>query len=102
MVYQPEWIANDRTLMETTLLLLTETELCWVSNERKEWAEEPVYGGIFQIARRASVTGCDILLPAENGLQQLLVTLRGQYHWRIPFTTDCRGAIEQLVRRVGG
>jgi hypothetical protein len=35
LVYQPELVVDNQTIVDTSLLLLTETELCWVCNERK-------------------------------------------------------------------
>jgi hypothetical protein len=97
MVYQPELIVDNQTIVDTSLLLLTETELCWVCTERKEWIHEPVYGGVFSIAGRDAIVGHEIISPADNGPYQLIVTLLGNYHWRFPFTADRKDAIERLL-----
>lgn len=98
LVYQPELVVDNQTIVDTSLLLLTETELCWVCNERKEWINEPVYGGVFSITGRAAIAGHEIISAADNGLYQLIITLLGNYHWRIPFTADRREAIEKLLQ----
>lgn len=98
LVYQPELVVDNQPVVGTSLLILTETELCWACNERKEWIHEPVYGGVFSIAGRSAIAGHEILSAADNGLYQLIITLLGNYHWRIPFTVDRRDAIEKLLK----
>jgi hypothetical protein len=52
----------------------------------------------FSITGRAAIAGHEIISAADNGLYQLIITLLGNYHWRIPFTADRREAIEKLLQ----
>lgn len=100
LLYQSEVVADQKTVVDTSLLVLTDTELCWVNNARKEWIEEPAYGGVFHFAPRTQVTGCQILPATEDGLVQLLVTLKGNYSWRIPYSNSLKDQLAELVAKI--
>ena len=100
--YQPEIIYGHKVMAETSLLILTETELCWVKNERKDWIDEPVYGGIFSYAGRAKIVGSELVPTAEPGLLQLIVTLKGNYQWKIPYSVDYRDRLQEIIGKING
>ena len=100
--YQPEIVYGHKVMAETSLLVLTETELCWVKNERKDWIDEPVYGGIFCFADRRKVVGCEILSTAEPGLLEMVITLLGSYQWKIPYSVDYRDHLTEIAAKING
>jgi len=95
--YQAEIIYGHKIMAETSLLILTETELCLVKNERKDWIDEPVYGGIFSFADRKNVIGAEIVSTAEPGLLQMIITLKGNYQWKIAYSVDHRDHLSKLI-----
>lgn len=99
-LYQAEIITGYKILADTSLLILTDTELCWVKNERKDWIEEPVYGGIFQFTKRSKIVDCELVQSVEPGLVDLLVTLKGNYQWKIPYSVDHRDKLLSLISKI--
>jgi hypothetical protein len=99
-IYQAEIIAGYKILAETSLLIVTDTELCWVKNERKDWIDEPVYGGIFHFAKRSKIVDCELAPSTEPALVELLVTLKGNYQWKIPYSVDHREKLMSLIPKI--
>jgi hypothetical protein len=99
-VYQEELLGDEKPLIDTTLLILTDTELCWVHNDPKEWTEEPVYGGIFCYAARDKVVDCQQIALGNEGLYELIVTFRGNHTWKIPFAGELKDQIAALRHKI--
>ncbi len=97
-VIQAELDLENQTVAAASLVILTETELAWVMNEEKAWAQEPVYGAIILIAPRAQVTSCTLVSAPEFNLVNLHIGLPGDNKWTIPFAAERREDLERLLK----
>jgi hypothetical protein len=93
-------ILSSHTLLASHILLLTDTELIWVADEKKDWAREPVYGGIFNFVKRANVVGSQIGQADENGIVQLTVTLKGNKQWLIGYQSENLAALQRIGKAI--
>ena len=100
VVYQKEIAGVEKPLLETTLVILTDTELCWVHNDPKEWTEEPVYGGIFKFAPLDKIVDCQQIALGSEGLYELIVTFKGNHTWKIPFAGELKDQIAALRHKI--
>ncbi|MDD2534336.1 MAG: hypothetical protein PHC86_06525 [Eubacteriales bacterium] len=100
LILQPEIIYEKHIIAETSLLILTETELVWVINDRKQWVEEPVYGATINITPITQLINCTVIDDHDYGQIHLTVSINGDKTWTIPFTPDRREELEQFTARI--
>ncbi len=86
----------SRTVQEAHLLLLTDSELIWIADEKKDWAKEPVYGGIFNFVKRGKVVSSQIGQPNEDGIIPFTITLKGNKQWVIGYKSENLEALKRV------
>lgn len=87
---------TSRTVQEAHLLLLTDSELIWVADEKKDWAREPVFGGIFNFVKRGNVVSSQIGQANEEGIIPFTITLKGNKQWFIGYQSENLEALKRI------
>jgi hypothetical protein len=91
---------SSKTLIESHLLLLTDNELIWLANEKKDWAKEPVYGGIFTFIKPANILSIQTNAADENGVFQMTILLKGDKQLQIPYQDQNIESVKRIQEAI--